>query len=331
MTARTVGHPFASPPESAPSSIDPAALPAKPGPPPPRAPLRLLITFSPDDRALEDLLVRQLAILRHLEIVEIWSRDRVRGGGAWREEAERARDHADVALLLISASFLASEALMNEELPRIFDQQKKRGLRVIPVLLAACLWDAHPGLGALRPLPRSGVPIASLDGDDRDQALKEIAAEIAELTEAGPVGASGRRAIMGARPSLRRLGWPLFASMVVLVPAAIGTILYHHGLNSGVPEGGSAAAKKTLFNQMVSLVLAGSSYFFAANLGRRHLAVIAAGALVLLVLGTAGEWLYLIASPTGALFALADALHFGAPVAFAAGVSCASVIMARKG
>lgn len=142
-------------------------------------PLRLLISFAPKDRELKDELLKHLAVLVRFAGVELWETDRVRAGENWRKEAEAALEHADVALVLISSDFLASDFLQDVEVPKLFQRRERGGLKVVPVLGRSCLWQAHPWLGALKPLPTSGKAIASFEGDGRNRVLPEIAAEIA--------------------------------------------------------------------------------------------------------------------------------------------------------
>lgn len=141
-------------------------------------PLRLLISFSPEDYQLKEQLVRHLQVLVRFGRIEVWAADGVRPGDDWRQEFDAALDRTDVALLLMSASFMASEFLQDVEVPRLFQRHEHGGLMIIPVLLRSCLWQAHPWLGGLEPLPTSKRAIASLQEDDRDRALTEVAAEV---------------------------------------------------------------------------------------------------------------------------------------------------------
>ncbi|XXY51740.1 TIR domain-containing protein [Sorangium sp. So ce269] len=166
-------------------------------------PVRVLISFSPADRALEEQLVRHLHVLVRFAGIDLWTADRVRAGEDWREAFEAALEHADVALLLMSADFLASDLVQDVEVPKLLRRREEGGLKVIPVLLRSCLWHAHPWLGGLSPLPGGDRAIASLQGDDRDRALMGIAAEVARcsgaLSSPGPLDdvlATGRDAAL---------------------------------------------------------------------------------------------------------------------------------------
>lgn len=155
-------------------------------PPSDGRPVRVLISFSPVDRALEEQLVRHLHVLVRFAGIDLWTADRVRAGEDWREAFDAALERADVALLLMSADFLASDLVQDVEVPKLLRRREESGLKVIPVLLRSCLWHAHPWLGGLSPLPGGDRAIASLQGDDRDRALMGIAAEVARCSGALP-------------------------------------------------------------------------------------------------------------------------------------------------
>src|SRR5207249_3434720 len=59
-------------------------------------------------------------------------------GSRWREEIELALGRASIAVLLISADFLASEFIATKELPTILKAESERGLVVVPVFVAPC-------------------------------------------------------------------------------------------------------------------------------------------------------------------------------------------------
>jgi hypothetical protein len=145
--------------------------------------LRVLLRHSGSARDTE-LANELLAHLRPLERfgVDVWTEDRIRAGDQTRNEIDVAISEADVALLLLSADFLGSDILQDVEVPKLLERHRVGALRVIPVVLRFCIWDAHPWLSELRPLPKSGEAIASFDGDRRDRVLTELARDIVGLS-----------------------------------------------------------------------------------------------------------------------------------------------------
>jgi hypothetical protein len=145
--------------------------------------LRVFISYSEKDAELKDALLEQLQVLVHNAGVDVWTDDRVQPGDDYRKAIDEALRRADVALLLVSASFLASKLVKGNEMPALIERYERDGLRIIPVLLKACSWQVDPLLGRLQMLPRGGQAVASFSGGDRDQVLADIAGEIGRLAK----------------------------------------------------------------------------------------------------------------------------------------------------
>jgi len=154
-------------------------------------PLKVFISYSRKDIALKDKLLEQLRVLERSHGVEVWTDADIPPGAKRQEEIERAMGTTDVALLLVSASFLASEFVNKTELPELLKRRASNGLIVIPVIMKECLWEQHLAIAPFQVLPRGGVPIASRSKNVKAKALKEVAMAIHRLaTFANPEGAS---------------------------------------------------------------------------------------------------------------------------------------------
>jgi internalin A len=84
-----------------------------------RAPLRVFISYSHEDKKLKDQLRKHLKVVERFHSVVVWTDNEVLPGAKWRDEIEKAMTSSDVALLLVSASFLASEFIDNDEIPTL--------------------------------------------------------------------------------------------------------------------------------------------------------------------------------------------------------------------
>jgi hypothetical protein len=142
---------------------------------PPR--LRVVVSSSPEDAPWRAQLLEHLGILERSGSVEIWSDAEVEAGADWRAVVDRELGRADVALLLVSSAYLASDHLQDVEVPLLFERHKTGGVQVIPVLVRSCAWKLHPWIGKL--LPKGQRPVAAFEGDGRDRALTDVVEEIA--------------------------------------------------------------------------------------------------------------------------------------------------------
>jgi DNA-binding NtrC family response regulator len=128
-------------------------------------------------------LLEHLQGLAQFSGVDTWTEDRIRPGDEWQVEIDAGLAVADVALLLLSPSFLASKFINDDEVPKLLMRHANGGVRIIPVLLKACTWESHPVLGKFQMLPPGAVPLASFTGERRNSALVEVAREIARLAK----------------------------------------------------------------------------------------------------------------------------------------------------
>jgi hypothetical protein len=190
---------------------------SQPAPPP----LRLLIGFAEEDRAQKDEFCKHLAVLQRAGKVEPWSIDQVRAGDNSRAVLDHAISEADLVILLVSSSLLASSGAQDAERLDILARSLAAGKRVIPIILKTCLWRKHPLLHELEPLPAGGKPILVNKGNARDQAYTDVIAAIAKYSSERHAGDSAdRQGSHGdADPSGvgRRKRVPVWAAAVAII------------------------------------------------------------------------------------------------------------------
>ena len=78
---------------------------------------KVFISYSHKDSAALERLQVHLKPLERQGIVDRWDDTRIRPGQDWKAEIDRALDEARVAILLVSADFLASDFIHEDELP----------------------------------------------------------------------------------------------------------------------------------------------------------------------------------------------------------------------
>jgi formylglycine-generating enzyme required for sulfatase activity len=152
-----------------------------PTPPSSAAHPSVFLSYSHKDERWKERLLTHLGIAAEEGLLAVWDDRRIAAGDEWREEIRRAIDAARVAILLVSADFLTSRFVRDEEVPRCLERRSEDELRVFPVIVRDCDWRIVPWLAPLQIRPRGARPLAGFQGNDRDRELTAIAREVREI------------------------------------------------------------------------------------------------------------------------------------------------------
>jgi CRP-like cAMP-binding protein len=137
------------------------------------------VSYSHKNVQLKQELSLHLRVLQHVGIIDTWDDRRIEAGSDWARQIDEAIARSKVGILLVSAHFLTSRFILHEEVPRLLRRLNEGKLRVMPIILEACLWKSVPWLAALQTRPRSGMPLNTQSGPARAQEWTDICEEIA--------------------------------------------------------------------------------------------------------------------------------------------------------
>src|SRR5512133_170514 len=105
--------------------------------PSPSTRTKVFISYSHADKAWLERLKRHLKPLVREGHLDYWDDTHIRPGDDWQQEIRAALDRAQVAVLLISADFFASDFIDEDELPPLLATAQAKGVRILPVILSA--------------------------------------------------------------------------------------------------------------------------------------------------------------------------------------------------
>ena len=134
-------------------------------------PLKVFISYSHQDKALKERLMKHLNSLIRQKYIEIWHDGMVLPGADVNEDIFREIEECDMALLLISADYLASDYCYSVEM-ETFMKLRDVGKIVVPVLLRPVDLDGTP-FEDLKSLPEDRAAVSSFS--DEDEAMKSVA------------------------------------------------------------------------------------------------------------------------------------------------------------
>jgi TIR domain len=141
-------------------------------------PTKVFISYSRRDRAFLERLQVFLRPLEQAGLVDRWDDTKLRTGARWRDEIKAALASARVAVLLVSADFIASDFITTEELPVLLAAEQKRGLIVMPVIVGPCRFARTPSLAQFQSLNDLAQPLAALPEAKQDEFWDKLVNEI---------------------------------------------------------------------------------------------------------------------------------------------------------
>lgn len=142
---------------------------------------KLFISYSHRDREYLDRILVHLRPLERAGYIELWSDTRLRPGDQWRAEIRSAVHESGVALLLISADFLASDFIATDELPPLLAAAEERGTQIIPIIVKPSRFSRDGRLSRFQAMNDPANPIIRMSEADRE----ELFAKVAETIELG--------------------------------------------------------------------------------------------------------------------------------------------------
>ena len=142
---------------------------------------KVFISYSHKDESWKDRLIVQLNVLKHIGSFNIWDDRQISTGNDWYQEIQYALSCAKIAILLITAEFLTSQFINNEEIPVILNNKKEQWLKVIPIIIKPCAWKKIAWLSSMQVLPKDGIPLTQNSENDIETFLAHVAEMISEL------------------------------------------------------------------------------------------------------------------------------------------------------
>jgi hypothetical protein len=139
---------------------------------------KVFISYSHQDDVWLQRLRVHLKPLEREHRIEIWDDTVIKSGSNWKEEIGQALDATRVAVLLVSADFLASEFIASNELPLLLSAAKKEGAIILPVILSPSRFERSPNLAQFQAVNDPSRPLVSLAKGEQEAILVKVSEAI---------------------------------------------------------------------------------------------------------------------------------------------------------
>lgn len=104
--------------------------------------MNIFISYAHADLTWLELLKKHLKVLKkYYQEIDVWDDQRLRTGDRWKDEIEKALSGANIAILLVSTDFLASDFITNNELPPLLENAEKKGTKIFSLIVSPCMFS----------------------------------------------------------------------------------------------------------------------------------------------------------------------------------------------
>jgi tetratricopeptide (TPR) repeat protein/energy-coupling factor transporter ATP-binding protein EcfA2 len=134
--------------------------------------IEVFYSYSHKDEKLREKLEEHLAQLKRENVINDWHDRKLSGGSEWAGQIDEHLEAADIILLLVSSSFLASAYCNDVEVKQAMARHEADEARVIPIILRPCDWTTAP-FSKLQGFPEDAKPITLWP--NRDEAFLDVA------------------------------------------------------------------------------------------------------------------------------------------------------------
>jgi hypothetical protein len=107
--------------------------------------------------------------------IQWWDDTMIAAGAEWRKEIGRALASTRVAVLLISADFLASDFVADDEMPALLKAAEDKGAVIIPLIVSPSRFKEMASLAQFQPINPPSQPLAGLGKSKQEEYLVKAA------------------------------------------------------------------------------------------------------------------------------------------------------------
>ena len=109
----------------------------------------------------------------------LWDDTMITTGDKWRQIISRALEETKVAVLLISADFLASDFISTVELPALLQAAHSEGVVIVPIQVSASRFHKTQSLAQFQSVNSPSQPLNAV----KKSKQEEVFVQVSEIVE----------------------------------------------------------------------------------------------------------------------------------------------------
>jgi hypothetical protein len=144
-------------------------------------PESVFISYSHEDVKFFEMLMRHLKVIENQHLIRIFAHDTLRPGARWQEAARSEIAQAAAAILLVTPDYLASPAIMADEIPRLLARAEEHGAAILPLLVKPSLIGSVPQLYRFKAFNPTDKTLIEMRPGEKERFLVSVAEAVQEV------------------------------------------------------------------------------------------------------------------------------------------------------
>jgi TIR domain/Clp amino terminal domain, pathogenicity island component len=142
---------------------------------------KIFVSYSHKDQRWVTRLDVHLRPMVNEGLISYWDDRKIKPGSKWRDEIRAALDTASIAILMISADFLASEYITKNEIPPLLRAAEERGCQILPIIISPCRFLRTSSLAEFQAINSDLRPLSGMNAHHREALFTRVAEVIEDL------------------------------------------------------------------------------------------------------------------------------------------------------
>jgi hypothetical protein len=144
-------------------------------------PIPVFVSYSHKDQRWLDRLLIHLAPLEKQFQIAMWADTKIRAGSQWREEIRVALKRTKIAVLLVSADFLASDFIRKHELPPLLTSAELEGATILSLIVSPCRFIRTQEISKFQAINSPDEPLLGVSEAEQERSFVKLAHAIEDL------------------------------------------------------------------------------------------------------------------------------------------------------
>ncbi len=115
--------------------------------------------------------------------IDLWADTKIKAGDKWKDKINTALENSVIAILLISADFLASDFIVDNELPPLLKSAEEKGKVILPLIVKPCRFTSDENLSKFQSINDPKHPLSKLSENDKEETYVKVADLIDNLVK----------------------------------------------------------------------------------------------------------------------------------------------------